>query len=100
MTPAAAAKAYSSIFNTPIKSEGAQSAAPGGDFASMVRDALADVEKTGATADKASLQAAAGQGNLVDVVTSVSESELNVQTVVALRDRVIEAYQQIMQMPI
>jgi flagellar hook-basal body complex protein FliE len=34
------------------------------------------------------------------VVTAVAEADLTLQTVVAVRDRVIEAYQNIMRMPI
>ena len=40
------------------------------------------------------------EGNLVDVVTSVAQTQLAVEGLVAVRDRVISAYQSIMQMPI
>jgi flagellar hook-basal body complex protein FliE len=39
-------------------------------------------------------------GSLVDVVTAVAEAETTLQTVVAVRDKVIAAYQDIMKMPI
>jgi flagellar hook-basal body complex protein FliE len=42
----------------------------------------------------------AQQGDVVDLVTAVSEAEATVQTVVAVRDKVITAYQEIMRMPI
>ncbi|ESR26788.1 flagellar hook-basal body complex protein FliE [Lutibaculum baratangense] len=99
MTPAIAAKAYSKLAGGATELPGRAGGA-GEDFAAMLKTAMADVAQTGAVADKASLNAAAGQGNLVDVITAVSASELNMQTVVTLRDRVIESYQQIMQMPI
>lgn len=99
MIPAVAAKAYAKM-SAPDFQPLANTAGMGGDFASMLTSTLKDISTTGAIADTTTLKAAAGQGNLVDVVTAVSQSELNIQTVVTLRDRVIEAYQQIMQMPI
>jgi flagellar hook-basal body complex protein FliE len=41
-----------------------------------------------------------GKANLVDVVTAISSAQTSLQTVLAVRDQVIAAYQQIMQMPI
>ena len=42
----------------------------------------------------------AKQAELADVITAVSNAEVTLQTVVAIRDRVIQAYQDIMRMPI
>jgi flagellar hook-basal body complex protein FliE len=44
--------------------------------------------------------ATAGKADLVDVVTAVAESEAALETLVAVRDRVIAAYEEIMRMPI
>ena len=41
-----------------------------------------------------------GQGSLIDVVTAVSSAEASLETVIAVRDQVIQAYQEIMRMPI
>ena len=46
------------------------------------------------------LKAAAGKADVTDVVTAVAEAEVTLQTVVAVRDRVIQAYQEILRMPI
>jgi flagellar hook-basal body complex protein FliE len=43
---------------------------------------------------------AQGKAELVDVVTAISSAQSSLQTVIAVRDQVIGAYQQIMQMPI
>ena len=40
------------------------------------------------------------KGNVVDVVTAVAETEVAVETMVAVRDRMISAYEEIMRMPI
>ena len=41
-----------------------------------------------------------GKANLVDVVQSVNAAEITLDTVVAVRDKVVAAYQSIMNMPI
>jgi flagellar hook-basal body complex protein FliE len=41
-----------------------------------------------------------GKADLVDVVTAVSSAEASLETVMAIRDQVINAYQEIMRMPI
>ncbi|MEA3025273.1 MAG: flagellar hook-basal body complex protein FliE, partial [Alphaproteobacteria bacterium] len=42
----------------------------------------------------------AGKANIVDVVTAVAESEVAIDTLVSVRDKVISAYEEIMKMPI
>ena len=81
---------------------GAASGAVGGgaDFASMLKDATDAVAQTGRKADGAAMSAASGRADLVDVVTAVAESETALQTLVAVRDRMISAYEEIMRMPI
>jgi flagellar hook-basal body complex protein FliE len=44
--------------------------------------------------------AAVGKANMVDVVTAVAESEVAIDTLVSVRDKVIAAYDEIMKMPI
>ena len=41
-----------------------------------------------------------GKGSLIDVVTAVTSAEASLETVMAVRDQVIQAYQEIMRMPI
>jgi flagellar hook-basal body complex protein FliE len=41
-----------------------------------------------------------GKADLVNVVTAISSAETSLQTVMAVRDQAIAAYQQVMQMPI
>ncbi len=72
----------------------------GGGFGGMLQSALQGVVSQGHAAEQQSLAAISGQGNLLDVVTAVSKAELSLQTTVAVRDRVVQAYQDIMRMPI
>ena len=46
------------------------------------------------------VRAIAGGGNLTEVATAVSHAELALQTAVSIRDKVVQAYQDVMRMPI
>jgi len=70
--------------------------AGGPDFAGMVTDAAGAMK----SAEQASAAQVAGKGDLVDVVTAIGAAELALDTVVAVRDRVVNAYQDIMRMQI
>ena len=69
-------------------------------FGDALGTALQGVVDSGHQADAQSAQAISGHGNLTEVVTAVSRAELALQTTVAVRDRVVQAYQDIMRMPI
>ena len=47
-----------------------------------------------------SAAAAAGKANIDQVVVAVAEAETTLNTVVAVRDKVLEAYREILRMPI
>ena len=69
-------------------------------FEKTLAEALHSAVGTMRTGETASAQGATGQGDLVGVVNAVTAAELTLETVVAIRDRVIAAYQDIMKMPI
>ena len=71
-----------------------------GGFSDMVMGAVGQASKAGATAENAITTAAMGNADLVDVVTAVAAAEATLETVVAVRDEVIKAYQEILRMPI
>ena len=66
----------------------------------MLRDAIGSVAEAGRKSDAQAHGMAAGKSNIVDVVTAVYETELALQTLVSVRDRVIQSYEEIMRMPI
>jgi flagellar hook-basal body complex protein FliE len=72
----------------------------GGGFADMVQQAAQDSVGALQKGEAASLQAVSGKADLAEVVTAVTNAEATLQTVAALRDRVISAYQEILRMPI
>jgi flagellar hook-basal body complex protein FliE len=70
------------------------------DFGAMLSQALDGAISTGEQAESQSMQAIAGGGDITSVVTAVSRAQLALQTTVAIRDRVLQAYQDIIKMPI
>ena len=84
---------------------GATGAAAGGatgasSFTSMLKDALASVNEIGHKSDTQTRAMANGKSDMINVVTAVSETEVAIDAVVAVRDKVIAAYEDIMKMPI
>jgi flagellar hook-basal body complex protein FliE len=73
---------------------------PGQTFANLIENVAEQSLQSVQMAEKASVQGIAGKADLTDVVTAVSNAELTLQTVVAVRDRVIGAYLDILKMPI
>lgn len=69
-------------------------------FLEMVGNALQGAENAGLRSEAVSAQAMVGKANLADVISAVSSAENALQTVVAVRDKVISAYQDIIRMPI
>ena len=101
--PAAAAAAYQSIAQIG-QSAASTAAVPadavGGNFSDFLTGALKDSLGTIRQGEQAATQQVAGKSNIVDVVNSVNAAELTLDTVVAVRDKVVAAYQSIMNMPI
>ena len=71
-----------------------------GGFDDLLQSAIDQVSAAGRKADVQSSQAVTGKADIVDVVTAVAESEAALETLVAVRDKVIAAYEEIMRMPI
>lgn len=70
------------------------------DFGDLVKKAATSSIDTMRAGEKASAQAVIGSADLTDVVEAVTNAELTLQTVVAVRDRMMSAYQEIMRLPI
>ena len=66
----------------------------------MVKSAMTDAMQASKHAENQIKANVAGKAELIDVVTSISAAEASLETVMAVRDQVISAYQEIMRMPI
>jgi flagellar hook-basal body complex protein FliE len=81
-------------------SKPAETPSGGNDFAQVLRTATTQAIDDVKGGERMSLAAAAGKANINDVVMAVSNAERTLQTVVTLRDKAVQSYQQIMRMPI
>lgn len=95
VTPASAANAYAKV-----QSGDSDGSGDGGAFGGALARAIQGVADSGHKADAESMKAISGEGNLTDLATAVSRAELALQTAIAIRDRVVQAYQDVSRMSI
>lgn len=98
-----AANAYRSQMKLQQGIEGAasESGEGGSSFAKLVQDGLQNVVDGQYKTEALKLDAlTGGKVDIAELVTAVSSAELALNTVVAVRDKVISAYQDIIRMPI
>jgi flagellar hook-basal body complex protein FliE len=98
LAPAGAAAAYRAADALP--QAGREAGTGGAGFGAALGRALEQAVEVGREADTATTRALTGQGSVTDVVLAVGRAEMTLQTAVAVRDRVVAAYQDVMRMPI
>lgn len=102
-SPTVAANAYaalSRIMETGGVEKASQSTGGGPSFSALLKDAVGSVLDNGKKSDAQAIAMASGKANVMDVVTAVAETDVAVSTLVSVRDRVIQSYEDIMRMPI
>jgi len=98
-----AANAYANaakIFDEASKISGQGTESKGPSFSNLLETTVDELSKTAQKSDNNVVAMTSGKANIVDVVTAVAETELTVQAMVSVRDRVISAYQEVLRMPI
>ncbi|MEE2745564.1 MAG: flagellar hook-basal body complex protein FliE [Pseudomonadota bacterium] len=97
-----AVNAYNSATNRLKETPGNTNAreVSGNDFSQMVKNLAESAVEVGKKSEAQSAAAASGKADLNSVVVAVAEAELTLNTVVAVRDKVVQAYQEILRMPI
>ena len=101
-SPTVAANAYASLARM-LESGGAEKGGQtsgGPSFSALLKDAVGSVMEAGKKSDAQTVAMASGKSNVMDVVTAVAETDVAVSTLVSVRDRVIQSYEDIMKMPI
>lgn len=93
-----AAKAYASATRM-IGNAGAE-AKTGESFGKLLQNAATGLVDSLGKSEQQSLQAVTGKADLAAVTEAVTNAQMALQTVVAVRDKVISAYQDIIKMPI
>jgi len=105
-SPVSAVQAYTKALDQAANSKGSGTTVgvdevnTGPSFSELLNEAGQDAIAQGIDSEKTSLEAMTGESGLVDIVTAVSSAEVTLETVVSVRDRVIQAYQDIIKMPI
>jgi flagellar hook-basal body complex protein FliE len=86
---------------------GSTPAAPAGgpasgaaDFGAALRSAVGSAIDAGHQAEAQSVKAITQGGNVTEVATALARAELTLQTATAVRDRMLQAYQDIMRIQI
>ncbi|MES1156341.1 MAG: flagellar hook-basal body complex protein FliE [Alphaproteobacteria bacterium] len=97
--PVSVARAYQQAARA-TQGAGAGGESDGVDFGQLVQHAIREAGASSSQAEQSALAVAGGQGDIVNVVTAISAAEAQLETVVAVRDQVIQAYQEILRMPI
>ena len=72
----------------------------GTDFGTALQSALGSAIEAGHDADAQSVKAITQGGNVTEVATALARAELTLQTATAVRDRMLQAYQDIMRIQI
>jgi flagellar hook-basal body complex protein FliE len=99
-SPTVAASAYANLARILDSGGGKGSEAGGPSFGAILKDAIGSVMDAGKKSDAQTVAMASGKANVMDVVTAVAETDVAVSTLVSVRDRVIQSYEDIMKMPI
>jgi flagellar hook-basal body complex protein FliE len=102
INPVDVAKAYSNVAKSAGFSgdAGSSGKVDGLSFGDFLKDQINSVRDTGQESERLAVASLSGKADLVDVVTAISAAEITLETVVAVRNKVITAYNDIMRMPI
>ena len=101
VAPVAALKAYAAAQKV-MEVGGSQAIGQtsGPSFGQLLHNVMGDMTRSSRHAEQQMMAHSAGKAELVDVVTAVSSAQASLETVMAVRDQVIGAYQEIMRMPL
>ncbi|MEO0959681.1 MAG: flagellar hook-basal body complex protein FliE [Pseudomonadota bacterium] len=74
--------------------------APGESFSQALAEAARALEGTLRRGESTATAVVSGSGDMQSLVEAMTAAEMAVETVVVMRDRVVEAYQEILRMPV
>ena len=101
VSPIAAAKAYAATAQSMgIGGPSSASESAGPSFGEVLQGAMQNAIGSSRAAEAQMAAHTQGKADLVNVVTAVASAQASLETVMAVRDQVISAYQEIMRMPI
>ena len=95
VTPSTAANAYQRA-----SASGSGSASDSSSFGATLSRALDGAMQLGQQADASATDAVVNGGDVTHVVTAISKAQMALQEIVTVRDKVVQAYQDVMRMSI
>ena len=84
-----------SVLRPPESGESSAPARSGFDFARMLGDAIRDVSERQKEAEHQARELAAGRGSTLDAVLSITKADLSLRFLLQVRNRALEAYNEI-----
>jgi len=100
MNVSGALAAYRQSANAGASQPSATSSVGETGFADTLKGFLSDTVQSIHKGEELAAAGATGKANLQEVVMAVNNAELMMQTVVGIRDKVVNAYQEVLRMPI
>lgn len=95
-----AVNAYKSAASgLPDNNQKAEGSLQQGEFGDLVKNAIEQAVKIGEQSENLSIAGINDRADINQVVTAVAEAEVTLRTVVTVRDKVIDAYKEIIRMP-
>jgi flagellar hook-basal body complex protein FliE len=95
-----ASRAYGAAISQAVGQREQAGAVAPMNFGALIENQLAQVADQTRAVDAQASAVATGRAELVDVVTAIAAAEIQLETMIAIRDQVVQAYQEIQRMPI
>ena len=89
-----------SISNLGGAAQKVETVGAGQDFSSFMKDATENSIETLKAGEAMGMKGITGNADLNDVVSAINSAESTLQLVTTIRDKMIQAYQEVMRMPI
>ncbi len=96
MNVSSAMAAYKQAEAAPLGAKAAQATPKSDAFSDVLSDFIGDTVKSARESEQLAAQGAAGKADLQEVILAVSNTEVMMQTLTSLRDKVITAYQEVL----
>ncbi len=95
--------AYASTLRNTLGNDAAKNASTaseGPSFGAVLKASIDSAVQAQETSEQVSAKAVVGKADMTEVLQAVNDAELALNTVLAVRDRVVQAYQEVMRTPI
>lgn len=95
-----ATSAYSAVLKQVDKAQGVEKADGMPSFGEVLKNSVDSAIEAQHTSERVSAEGLMGKADMTDVLQAVTNAEMALNTVLAVRDRVVQAYEQVMRTPI